>query len=281
MRKAIRKLSVPSELARRTMDFHNFCFINYNKTAYDALTRGIGLSASLSAEFRIFLHSHLIVSTPFFENVSGEFILAVVTALEDEVFMPGDFVVRMGDIGTQMFFIVKGRATVLDMNREPIMAYGTGDFFGEIAVLTDDSARRAWVVAETFCIVSSLEKSRLENILQDFPEQREKLMQRVRNLLAESATRASPEGRFSLNISRRSRSSETSPESPEEERSPAASTEAKHLQKQCGFSSRLKNAFVGGLSQSTGGTRSWESSTGRGGTNACNIFYDLIVLLRP
>ena len=58
----------------------------------------------------------------------------LVVQLEPEVYLPGDRIIKMGDLGEDMYFIKMGLVQVSIRGR-PVSVLGTGSYFGEIALL--------------------------------------------------------------------------------------------------------------------------------------------------
>ena len=90
-------------------------------------------------------YQHLLERAPVFSSLPSE-ILEVITANGVErTFEPGEFVVREGDPGDELFVIIEGDARV-EREGNPLATFGPGEFFGEIAVI-DGRPRSADVVA--------------------------------------------------------------------------------------------------------------------------------------
>jgi flavin reductase (DIM6/NTAB) family NADH-FMN oxidoreductase RutF len=90
-------------------------------------------------------YQHLLERAPVFSSLPPE-ILEVITAEGDErTFEPGEFVVREGDPGDELFVIVDGEARV-ERKGSPLATFRPGEFFGEVAVI-DGRPRSADVVA--------------------------------------------------------------------------------------------------------------------------------------
>ena len=67
--------------------------------------------------------------------------------------MPSEHVVRKGAVGKEMFFIYRGKCTVLaNDNKSPLFTLKQGSFFGEIALVLNER-RTASVIAASFCDV--------------------------------------------------------------------------------------------------------------------------------
>jgi CRP-like cAMP-binding protein len=73
-----------------------------------------------------------------------------------------------GATGTGMFFIVEG--TVEVEAREGFRELGPGEFFGELALLTDDGKRTARVRAKTPVRCIAVDRTAFEALLEDHPD---------------------------------------------------------------------------------------------------------------
>lgn len=54
---------------------------------------------------------------PFLSEVAPDFIVKLVQSLENVAYLPGDFIVREGEIGNEMFFLRKGHCEVLKRSK--------------------------------------------------------------------------------------------------------------------------------------------------------------------
>jgi voltage-gated potassium channel len=91
---------------------------------------------------------NLVASVPFFQSLPAARIAEIAGLLHSQVAAPGETIVRQGEAADCMYFIISGEVEVrLPTGSVQLKA---GDFFGEIALLTD-STRTATVVASTSC----------------------------------------------------------------------------------------------------------------------------------
>jgi hypothetical protein len=92
--------------------------------------------------------------------------------------VPGEGVIRGGDPGESLFWVLKGKLSIVqpESRLEPYSGIfwrtteemKTGDWFGEASLLTG-APRRATVVAETPCELAEIPKEAFENVLRDDP----------------------------------------------------------------------------------------------------------------
>jgi glucose-6-phosphate 1-dehydrogenase len=81
----------------------------------------------------------------------------------------GEVLIRKGDIGCEMYIVVRGEAEVLDDAGRVLKTFRDGDVFGEIALLIH-TPRTATVRAKTACDLMALDKTSLDRILHDHPQ---------------------------------------------------------------------------------------------------------------
>lgn len=51
-------------------------------------------------------------AVPFFHDAEPEFVTAIITKLEFEVYLDGDVIIREGELGTEMYFLKSGVVSV-------------------------------------------------------------------------------------------------------------------------------------------------------------------------
>ena len=80
----------------------------------------------------------------------------------------GHHLTHPGATGSGMFFVVEG--TVEVEAREGFRELGPGEFFGELALLTDEGKRTARVCAKTPVRCIAVDRAAFEALLEDHPE---------------------------------------------------------------------------------------------------------------
>jgi flavin reductase (DIM6/NTAB) family NADH-FMN oxidoreductase RutF len=90
-------------------------------------------------------YQHLLERAPVFSSLPPEMLATITAEGVERTFEPGEFVVREGDTGEELFVILEGEARV-ERNGSTLATFGAGEFFGEIAVF-DGRSRSADVVA--------------------------------------------------------------------------------------------------------------------------------------
>ena len=93
--------------------------------------------------------------------------------LQPMVFQVGDTIVREGSQADEMYFLVRGRATVLYGEKE-VLTIEAGSYFGEIGCIMG-GIRRASIKAVTVVELQALSRRNLNILLNEYPEVAEEL----------------------------------------------------------------------------------------------------------
>jgi voltage-gated potassium channel len=158
----------PADLRDRIVEYYRYLW--QRRLGHDESELLSGLPPSLRTEVALFLNRDLIKRVPMFRRASDAFIREVALELTPVVLMPGDYVVRAGDKGRSMYFVSRGVLEVVSPDGETVLrALSEGDFFGEVALLSDEP-RTASVRAVEYCDVHRLDRGLFERILESYPE---------------------------------------------------------------------------------------------------------------
>nr|CAH8867744.1 unnamed protein product [Trichobilharzia regenti] len=113
----------------------------------------------------------LVASVPIFANADQNFVSEVIVKLKQEVFQPGDLIIKEGTYGTKMYFIQEGVVNIITKDGVLATRLSDGCYFGEICLLTN-ARRVASVEAETYCTLYSLDQKHFYDVLENYPEMR-------------------------------------------------------------------------------------------------------------
>jgi voltage-gated potassium channel len=109
----------------------------------------------------------LVARVPFFQDLGAARIAEVAQLLRPSEFSAGDIIVRRGQPGDCMYFIVSGEVQV-ELRPAPIVM-GPGQFFGEMALLTGEP-RSATATARSYCEVLHLDLADFRHLEARHPE---------------------------------------------------------------------------------------------------------------
>ena len=132
---------------------------------------------------------------PLFSQFGHEPFMALVGALELRAFQPGQNLITEGEPGRSTFALVEGQVDVVRQveggERRTLASLGEGEFFGEIA-LVSESPRLASVVATRRTLALELIRTRLERIALKHPSVGEPVRTFYRERLLANVLRSNP-----------------------------------------------------------------------------------------
>ena len=103
-----------------------------------------------------------------FHDIPGEVLADIAALLEEETYEKGQYIVNEGDLGKELFMIVKGEVeVVVGGNVVAVMKEGAG--FGEMALI-DSQPRSADIIAKNDVLVLKMESDDFLEILKQRDE---------------------------------------------------------------------------------------------------------------
>ena len=106
-----------------------------------------------------------------FSKCSMNMTLLLLQHLQPQLCLPGDYIVREGDVGDCMYFIKHGRVAIVK-GEDAVAEIGQGSFFGEISLLTSEK-RSASVRAlrSNYVDLLKLSKGDFDEVTSRFPDE--------------------------------------------------------------------------------------------------------------
>ncbi|XP_055698546.1 cyclic nucleotide-gated cation channel subunit A isoform X2 [Phlebotomus papatasi] len=147
------------------------------------------LPDKLKAEIAIRVHMDTLKQVRIFQDCEPGLLEALVLKLKLQVFSPGDYICRKGDVGKEMYIVKRGRLSVVGDDGVMVLAtLGAGSVFGEVSVLEiagnrTGNRRTANVRSIGYSDLFCLAKRDLWETLADYPEARASLTERGCQLL--------------------------------------------------------------------------------------------------
>ncbi|KAL3904444.1 MAG: hypothetical protein SGPRY_011283 [Prymnesium sp.] len=114
----------------------------------------------------------LLEKLPLHEGVEPGLMGAMSLALQRVVFVAGDYIVREGAVGTDMYLIAAGEVQVVTGppdNHIEITRLRDGAFFGEMALLEEAERHMASVRVTSFCDGFCMSKAAYQALVKDYP----------------------------------------------------------------------------------------------------------------
>lgn len=179
LNKACRSMHLPPGLRARINHYHSYMEVLCLGT--DAQSLFAQLSPNLTCEMRMFRMRGVLRSASIFQGLEPRVSLMLAQTCIEQVFAPGDMVVRKGEVGDCMYIILKGSVAVLpdDGATKIVMRLGEAECFGELCLLRDRMQRTAWIRAQTFCVLWRLDKDRVDALLGGRRDLQQKVYSRI------------------------------------------------------------------------------------------------------
>ncbi len=110
---------------------------------------------------------------PIFRLLEEADLTMLSSSLRRHTFAPGELILRQGDPGDSMYFVLAGRVGIMyrspDGAEKDLATFGSGDFFGEASLLTGE-ARGATATALSRVICYCLDKAGLQKTMESHPD---------------------------------------------------------------------------------------------------------------
>eukprot|EP01062_Namystynia_karyoxenos_P005190 TRINITY_DN11830_c0_g1_i1.p1 TRINITY_DN11830_c0_g1~~TRINITY_DN11830_c0_g1_i1.p1 ORF type:complete len:1369 (+),score=310.88 TRINITY_DN11830_c0_g1_i1:118-4224(+) len=164
----VRQYNVPRHLQQEvlSLQWHSL------QSSLSAITRSDVLDSLppvMRNEIVLYIKIDFIDRVPFFRSAAHHTKVLLADSLEQMYFEPGEFVIRAGDVGEEMYFILHGYCDVLVPNVGSVGKLTKGQPFGEVALLTQDR-RSASIRALTYCDCLRLHKVDFDKVCQANPD---------------------------------------------------------------------------------------------------------------
>ena len=147
----MRYKQLPPALRQRILSFYAF----QNQSAQlDESSVLVDLPSSLKMQMDVVVHQLIFLHLPLFRMCKNEEILMIVQCLKPALTLPGETLVRQGERGLGLFFLMKGHVEILS-GEEHLTTLSAISAFGETSLLPD-LVPNATVRASGFCEVTLL-----------------------------------------------------------------------------------------------------------------------------
>ncbi|KAM9728834.1 cyclic nucleotide gated channel subunit alpha 2b [Menidia menidia] len=178
---------VSKELETRVIKWFDYLWMN--KKAVDEQEVLKNLPNKLRAEIAINVHLETLKKVRIFQDCEAGLLVELVLKLRPQVFSPGDYICRKGDIGKEMYIIKEGKlAVVAEDGLTQYALLTAGSCFGEISILNIKGSKmgnrrtaniRSLGYSDLFC----LSKDDLMEAVTEYPDAKTVLEERGREIL--------------------------------------------------------------------------------------------------
>ncbi len=176
----MKKTSVPEHLREKVIKWFDYLWTHGHPVDDQHVLNT--LPDKLKAEIGIYVHFETLKKVDFFSVCEPGLLWELVVRLRTQVYSPGEYVCRKGDVGREMYIVNIGKLEVMAQEDGLVLKEMIhGEYFGEISVLnlgTGKSHRRrtAFVRSVGFSTLLCLSQSDLLDVLKDYPETMETLI---------------------------------------------------------------------------------------------------------
>ncbi|XP_045511330.1 cyclic nucleotide-gated cation channel beta-3 [Colias croceus] len=186
----LRRLNMPINLQRRVT-----CWFNYTwsqQRCFDEAKILNSLPYNMKRDVALEVHMSTLSKVQLFRDCSTSLLRDLVLQLRPVSVLPGDLVVRRGDVGHEMYIVKTGECLVMSPDeKEVLVTLGEGSVFGEISLLGIDGLRRrtATVRSRGYSTLFALSRSDLDTALDYHKEAAKILRRRADQIIRENAAR--------------------------------------------------------------------------------------------
>ncbi|OQS03391.1 Voltage-gated Ion Channel (VIC) Superfamily [Thraustotheca clavata] len=163
---------IPLELQRRVKRNYDYLWINQRAYSEMTLLSQRGISKTLRTTIALFLYKDLLETVPFFAGEDAKLLGRICLVLETAVYLPGDLIIQLNDLGKEMFIVRRGVVEILIETRnstDPRILLKDGAFFGETALVVE-VRRTTSVKSVTITDLNVLNKQAFDEIIAEFPD---------------------------------------------------------------------------------------------------------------
>nr|XP_055069987.1 cyclic nucleotide-gated cation channel alpha-3 isoform X2 [Misgurnus anguillicaudatus] len=147
------------------------------------------LPDKLKAEIAINVHLDTLKKVRIFQDCEAGLLIELVLKLQPQVFSPGDYICKKGDIGREMYIIKEGKlAVVADDGVTQFVVLSDGAYFGEISILgikgsKAGNRRTANIRSVGYSDLFALSKDDLMEALTEYPDAKKALEEKGKSIL--------------------------------------------------------------------------------------------------
>uniref|UniRef100_A0A3B3QPH1 Cyclic nucleotide gated channel subunit alpha 3 n=1 Tax=Paramormyrops kingsleyae TaxID=1676925 RepID=A0A3B3QPH1_9TELE len=178
---------VTKDLEARVIKWFDYLWTN--KKTCDEKEVLKNLPDKLKAEIAINVHLDTLKKVRIFQDCEAGLLIELVLRLQPQVFSPGDYICKKGDIGREMYIIKEGKlAVVADDGVTQFVVLSDGAYFGEISILgikgsKAGNRRTANIRSLGYSDLFALSKDDLMEVLTEYPEAKKALEEKGKAIL--------------------------------------------------------------------------------------------------
>ncbi|XP_053312732.1 cyclic nucleotide-gated cation channel alpha-4 [Spea bombifrons] len=183
----LKMYKVNRSLKKKVISWHHHLQINKKLTNENVILQH--LPEKLRVEVAVSVHLPTLSKVQIFQHCEKSLLEELVLKLKPQVYSPGEYVCKKGDIGREMYIIKEGKlAVVADDGVTQFAVLGEGNYFGEISILnikgnTSGNRRTANIKSIGYSDLFCLSKEDLTEVLTEYPGAKSILEEKGREIL--------------------------------------------------------------------------------------------------
>lgn len=181
----MKQTKVPNHLQERVIKWFDYLWTHGHPV--DDQQALNALPDKLKAEIGIYVYFETLKKVELFEDCEQGLLWELVLRLRTQVYSPGEYVCRKGDVGKEMYIVNNGRLEVMaEEDGRVLRELMHGEYFGEISVLNlgkSQHRRTAFVRSVGYSDLLCLSQADLLDVLKEFPDVKEMLVKKGKKKL--------------------------------------------------------------------------------------------------
>nr|XP_013009713.1 LOW QUALITY PROTEIN: cGMP-gated cation channel alpha-1 [Cavia porcellus] len=179
--------NVSKDMEKRVIKWFDYLWTNKKTVDEKEVLRY--LPDKLRAEIAINVHLDTLKKVRIFADCEAGLLVELVLKLQPQVYSPGDYICKKGDIGREMYIIKEGKlAVVADDGITQFVVLSDGSYFGEISILNIKGSkagnrRTANIKSIGYSDLFCLSKDDLMEALTEYPDAKTILEEKGRQIL--------------------------------------------------------------------------------------------------
>ncbi len=163
----LRYRQVPKSKIKKLRDYYEYIWFRHRGLKGDQILDN--LSSPLRLEILQEMMRDLLANISLFKHCSNSLRDVLLLALQQRTYGPGNFVVKEGEVGREIFFVSQGKLNIISSGNKIVSPLKEGDYFGHMTLIMNEK-RTASVVATDYCEVFVLTEDTFLKVKKDYPE---------------------------------------------------------------------------------------------------------------
>ena len=166
----------PNSIIKRVITYRDFLWRKYKGT--DDASLIMAMPVTLQYRTKYLILEQLVKSSDAIPKDEDGAIISIIKSANIMLYPKGEFIIRDGEIGDEMYFLIEGTVEIFGGNGVSFGKLSPGKCFGEMALISENcQIRKANVVAITNISVAVLKKADFTWICSAYPSFNKKIIE--------------------------------------------------------------------------------------------------------